>query len=301
MHPKATNLNNQDIERLQLDASLLAVDPGILNILLYAEGVQAESKETVQENLAVEMALAQSLVASSAWFALALNSNQTDQRFFPRDWLEPQGKSNPDVIMSCVLCQLANYGHSVIELIHKGLDTPARALLRATTDLAYMLAVLATDRETFQKYVLNNSLAPKEQWYTLFSNKKIAARIFNIDTTLGLPQEWTNYMRRFREENGEFFSEAIHHSYRAVVIGALPTMQGTDRVELAVLGGAPSGSSTTLGYLITSLNYGLTMFLASISLRAEFIPSFSLPHFWEAGVNLSTRTQPIFLAWLKRG
>ncbi len=49
MHPKATNLNNQDIERLKLDASLLAVDPGILNILLYAEGVQAESKETVQK------------------------------------------------------------------------------------------------------------------------------------------------------------------------------------------------------------------------------------------------------------
>lgn len=294
--PEFTQL---DQTRLACDASQLATDEGVLNMLEYARDVQSDAEESARATLAIELSLSQALVACGAWFALALHANQGNQRLFPRDWLEPEGHGNPDVIMSCVLCQLTNYSHSVIELVTRGLDTPARALLRSTADLSYMLAVLTADRETFKAYVLDKSSLPKDHWYKLFSNRKIATRISRIDAKFGLPQEWTNYMRQFREGNNEFFSEAVHHSPTAILVGALPRTPGTDQVELALFGGAPSASSATLGYLATSLNYGLTMFVETCERGEEFIPKFSQPQFWEAGVAIYRRVQPVFISWLQ--
>jgi hypothetical protein len=300
-----TNPTNEEANKIEewawlhKEADSLAADSGVLNIFSYAEGVQDESKSRAQETLSVELALANSLIAIGAWFAMALHANKADQRFFPPDWLEPTGKVNPDIILSCMLCQLTNYGHAVVSLVNKGIDTPARALVRATAELSYMLAVVVSDRETFQKYVLDSSVSQKEQWYLLFSNRKIAARMLRVDTAIGLPQEWTIAFRGFREQNGEFFSEAVHHSYRAMVCGALPSNPDNDRLELAVLGGIPSASRATLSYLIESLNYGLTMLIASVNLRAEWTPSFALSNFWESGKQLLQQIQPVFLAWLK--
>lgn len=197
------------------------------------------------------------------------------------------------------MCQLANYGHAVVTLVNKGVDTPARALARATAELSYLLAVIASDQDTFKKYALDKSVTKKAQWYRLFSNRKIAAPMARIDTAFGMPKEWTDFMREFRETNGEFFSQAVHHSFDAVVFGALPTQPGTDLVELAVLGGAPTASRATLGYLISALNYGLTTFLASAGLRTGWTPAFVLNDFWDSGKELLQRTQPIFLNWLE--
>lgn len=294
------DLNEHGLARLKKGTDVLALDERILNLLAYAGEVQDEAKDSILSNLSIEITLSRALVASSAWFALALHANQDHHRFFPRDWLEPRGEGNPDLIMSCILCQLANYGYSVIELVCRGLDTPARALLRSTADLSYMLAVLAADRETFREYVLDNTSLPKDHWYKLFSGRKLATRFIKIDAKMGLPTDFTNEMRRFHEENGEFFSEAVHHSPTAMLAGAMPINPGTDRLELAVLGGTSIGASKgTFSYLTSSLNYGLTMFVASMELRDGFAPTFSLPDFWESGMTLFQETQPLFLEWLR--
>lgn len=81
-----------ELVRLQNEATSLAADPGILNILSYAKGVQDESKSAAEETLFVELTLANSVIASSAWFAMALHSNLAEQRFFPPDWLDPAGE-----------------------------------------------------------------------------------------------------------------------------------------------------------------------------------------------------------------
>ncbi len=232
----------------------LAASDAVQTMFDLGQEAQANASEVVRSTLGVELGLSTALVSSTAWFAQALYFNQLENRFFPADWLEPNRTVNPDVIIACVLCQLANYGHSVIELVSHGLDTPARALLRATAELSYVLAALSADRETFQSFVLDTESPPKEHWYKLFSNRKLAQRIARVDQKLGLPRQWTEFMRAFRETNSEFFSEAVHHSMMSICIGAQPTIPGTDRVAFALLGGPPSGSGTTLAHLSTVLN-----------------------------------------------
>lgn len=284
---------------LERTAQQLSSDEAVLNMLEYGRDVQGEANDSAKAFLATELALSRALIASSAWFASALYSNKGDQRLFPCDWIEEGSQANPDVMIGCLLCQLANYGYSVVELVTKGLDTPARALVRPTADLSYMLAVIAADREIFQAYVLDEESSPKEIWYKLFSNRKISKRMAKIDADWDIPREWTDYMRQFREENGEFFSEAVHHSPTAVFIGAQPRILGTDRIELAVLGGSPSASKATLNYLVTSLNYGLTTFVTSCEHTEGFTNEFTLPEFWKSGKDLYHRVQPIFLQWLR--
>lgn len=277
----------------------LAASEAVRTMFDLGQEAQANASEVVRSTLGVELGLSTTLVSSTAWFAQTLYLNQSDKRFFPADWLEPTCRTNPDVIIACILCQLANYGHSVTELVSKGLDTPARALLRATADLSYALAALSADRETFQSFVLDTTSPPKEHWYKLFSNRKLAQRIARVDQTFGLPRQWTEFMRTFRETNSEFFSEAVHHSRTSIYVGAQPTVPGTDRVAFALLGGPPSGSGTTLAHLSTVLNYGLTIFVASPCERPQHEPSFAYPECWQTGVSIHQAVQSLFLEWLK--
>lgn len=290
---------NAIVHDLAEQAAALASSEAVRTMFELGDEAQASANEVVRDTLKAELGLATSLVSATAWFGQALYLNQADKRFFPADWVEPTCRSNPDIIMACVLCQLANYGHSVIELVSRGLDTPARALLRATADLSYAVAALAADRETFQTFVLDTTSAPKEHWYKLFSNRKLAQRIARVDQTLGLPRQWTESMKAFREGNSEFFSEAVHHSRTSLLIGAQPTVPGTDRVAFALLGGPPSGSGLTLGHLVTVLNYALTTLIASPHERPEHEPSFTYPDCWQTGISIHGSVQSLFIVWLK--
>ncbi|WP_147426700.1 hypothetical protein [Trinickia fusca] len=284
--------------RLAEQVSALASSETVQTMFDVGQQVQAEANDVVRSTLAVEHGLCTALVGSIAWFADALYLNRSEQRFFPPDWLDPTCSANPDFAMACVLCQLANYGHSVIELVSKGLDTPSRALLRATSDLSYMVVALSVDRETFRSFFLDDISSPKEHWYKLFSNKKLAQRVARSDQSFGLPQEWTQYMQEFRDATGEFFSEAVHHSRDSILIGSQPTVPGTDRVAFALLGGPPSGSKHTLTHLATVLNYGLTTFIASSSRRPEYFPRFAHQEYWDAGLAIHKEIQPLFLQML---
>lgn len=287
-----------DLVWLRKASAELVSDLTVENMWEYARDVQVEGAEIAGATYAVELALSKALIAVSGWFALALHANDNALRLYPADWLQPEPRGNPDAILSCVLCQLANYGYAVVNLVEKGIDTPARALLRATADLSYLLAVVASDREAFQAYTLPGSESPKEQWYKLFSNRKTAARFRKIDAERGLPPEWTEWMRGFREENNEFFSEAIHHSATSVLVGAMPTIPGTENVSFGLLGGPNGASRPTLGHLATTMNYGLSMFEASTK-HLKLPAQFSKPEFWKSGLELLERIQPVFVRWLR--
>lgn len=273
----------------------LAGSAAVTSMLGYAAQMHADSRKFTEESFEVELGLCRALVAASAWFAMALSANRGDARLYPRDWIEPQATCNPDVVMGCVLCQVSNYGYSVVHLVDRGLDTPARAVLRSAADLCYMLALLAHDRQTLQSYVLDKSVTEKERWYNLFSNRKLTSRFKEIDRVIGLPSEWTKFMEEFRVLNNGFFSEATHHSPSAILVGSLPHNPETGRVELGLLGGPNRFSQATVSHLLTVMNYGLTMFLDSLK---AFNPQFELPHFWSPGVELVNGVQPLFVDWL---
>ena len=283
-----------DMSALEELTQKLLCDDAILNMDAFGRDSQKDANELANYLFPNELALCRALLASSAWLAMALYSNRGDKRLFPRDWLMENSKVNPDVMISCFFCQLTNYGHSVVELVTKGLDTPARALIRSTADLSYTLAVIVADREIFKEYALDDKSAPRELWYRLFSNKKISKHLAKIHCELGLPNEFTEYFRQFRDENGEFFSEAVHHSPTAIFIGAQPTIPNTDKVELALLGGSPSASKATLNYLAMSLYYGLTIFVNICTQNKNLLGEFSQQEFWDTGIELYNLVQPIF-------
>jgi len=198
--------------------------------------------------------------------------------------------------MGCVLCQVSNYGYSVVSLVEQGLNTPARAVLRSAADLCFMLALLAHDREARQTYVLDKSLTEKERWYKLFSSRKLTARLREIDRALGFPAEWTKSMEEYRLELNEYFSEATHHSPNAILIGSFPRNPRTRQHDIGVLGGPNRYSRATLSHLPEVLNYGLMMFLNSIPALA---PNSTPPKFWSHGIELFSQVQPLFLTWLR--
>lgn len=296
MGPSESAVTEFDHAWLASSSAQLSADEAVVNMFEYARDIQAEGSGVASSTYAAELALSKALIAASGWFAMALHANKDALRLYPIDWLETEARGNPDVIMSCVLCQLANYGYSAVDLVEKGIDTPARALVRSAADLSYLLAVIASDQETFQAYALPSSASAKEQWYKLFSSRKIAARMRKIDAECGLPAEWTEAMRTYREENNQFFSEAVHHSATSVLVGAMPTVPGTTRVTLGLLGGPNGASKPTLDHLVSAMNYGLTRFVASTrALPAQF----SMPQFWRAGLEVLERVQPVFLSWLR--
>ena len=74
-----------------------------------------------------------------------------------------------------------------------------------------------------------------------------------VERQLGLPEFVIAEGRLLRQKNVEFFSESMHHSYRALVVGGQPTIPGTDRVEIGLLGGPNQASGPTLMHLILSI------------------------------------------------
>lgn len=296
---KSSSLENAGLD-LAERATTLVSSQAVRTMFDLGEEAQASAGKIVQSELVIELSLSTALVSSTAWFAQALYLNRSNKRFFPPDWLEQTCTTNADVAMACILCQFANYSHAIIELVCKGLDTPARALLRTTADLSYMLVILSTNREKFQSYVLDNTSSPKEHWYKLFSNRKLTQSLTQINQTLGLSEQWSKSMQTFREKNSEFFSEAIHHSKNSILIGAQPTIRGTDQVAFALLGGPPSGSGATLSHLTDVLNYGLTSFVCSSSQRPEYEPTFAYPECWQTGISIYNTAQPLYLEWLKK-
>ncbi len=224
-------------QRLAKAAKALANSTLTTNILYYADGLQDENRRFAEKEFGAELALCKALIAASGWFAMALAMNRGGERLYPRDWIEAESAGNPDIVMSGILCQVANYGYSVVGLVEQGLDTPARALLRSTADLCFALAILSNDREALQTYVLDKSLSEKERWYTLFSNRKLAARLREIDRALGVPEEVTKAMEDYRLRNNEFFQKPrITHS-SAILIGSYPCNPRTGMCTIGLFGG----------------------------------------------------------------
>ena len=104
-------------------------------MLSYAGQVQAEGAHFVKEAFEVELGLSRALASASGWLAMALRLNRSDARLYPRDWLDPCHQRQSGLRDGLHLCQVANYGHSVLSLVERGLDPPARIVLRSTEDL----------------------------------------------------------------------------------------------------------------------------------------------------------------------
>jgi len=270
------------------------------NVMGYARDQQKLGKRAVSEHYRTELAMAKALVAALTYMGMALWGNRGQQRMFPADWLRADGQQNADILLGLTFCQLANYAYSAVDLVEKGLDAPARAVVRSAAELSSMIVVLVGNREAFQVYARDDaSLDDKQKWYELFSDRKMAAQLAHIETRLGLPANWVEFMRGFRRENSEFLSEAVHHSFRSIVAGLMPTVRDTDGVDLALLGGPNGKSGHTLGHLVTCIMVCLQSTFATVAKVYGFPPAVEKWDFFSAGLDIFSEVEPVFSEWLK--
>ena len=286
-----------DADEENLDSA--SVQEAVENIFVYARDMHTEAKISAAAHFNTELTMARSLVASLALMALALYGKDRASRIFPVDWVNSHGAPDPDVVIALGLSQLANYGYAVTDLVEKGLETPARALLRPAVELSEILVMIVGDKEVFRAYSSPQTDA-KDNWYQLFSRKRVEKRLASIERLFGMPEHWISYMREFRKEKTEFFSEAVHHSYRSIVIGGQPTVPGTDHVQLGLLGGPNIGSGVTLEHFTLSVSYCLNGLFALTENVYGFTLEVPMSNFWSAGERIFRAVDKALLAWLSQ-
>ena len=279
--------------------SLVEVTDAVAEMHDHAKAVQRRSKSSVRRHLAEEIRLANALISILTFMVVGLHSKDRKDRLYPTDWLSPTGVPDPDEVLSLGFCQLANYAFAIVDLIEKGLDTPARALVRSVAELSQMLIVIAHDREVFQAYITEAPEGDKKKWYELFSSKKIAKRLAFFERKLGAPEFAITETREWQKESAEFFSQAIHHSFHSVVIGALPSIPGTENASLCLLGGPNGASGATMTHLIISIQMCLGGFFRMIEDVHKFERAIPASNSFWTGKQLFDTLEPEFRKWLR--
>jgi hypothetical protein len=170
--------------------------------------------------------------------------------------------------------------------------------VRATVELGQILTVIASDREAFQTYAANDPEGDKKKWWDLFSGKKLAKRIAKLERKFGMDEVEIVENREWRQESAEFFSEAIHHSFVSLVVGALPTVPGENRVEISLLGGPNGASRPTLTHIIIGMSVCLGAFFRTLDELHKFEPAIPENNLWWSGKDIFSSIQPQIKEWL---
>ena len=156
-------------------------------------------------------------------------------------------------------------------MAERGLDNPARALMRATGELVWTLLCLISDRVLFNEYCKANSQeSARRTWSKLFGRGELARKINGLEAKLGVPTSYTQEAARIRKRRHEFYSQVVHHSFEAVNIGAYGVSFDSDEVQFGMLGVLSESSRKTLTDLARELEYFLFVFFAVIERNPEF-------------------------------
>ena len=231
----------------------------------YINNKQKKAKESNYKYLEDELTLANISILCLSNLSLSVHTEKFDEEIFPRNWLSESSLPNPNFILSNLLLQLTNYSMSIIDLLEKGLDNPARALLRTTSELSEQIIILIHSRNDFKEYVKGHDEAASTKiWYELFSKNKIRNKLSSIEEQIGLDDKLIEYMKNYRKESNEFFSQAVHHSYIAVNVGACAWEYNSDGYINGLFGGENSAIETTLGHLNTTLWFFLISFFRKV-------------------------------------
>ncbi|MDD2271365.1 MAG: hypothetical protein PHP95_11910 [Desulfuromonadaceae bacterium] len=243
---------------------------------------QKEARQQVNNYLRNELFLTRLAIESFASLTLAIGSrNKKDLHFLPLNFISETGLPVPDVILQSFLVQICNYTDSVISLVEKGVDNPARALLRTTNELLWQSLILLANKELLSGYVKAETQEDSTRiWYQLFGKGKLTKQLHELEKTLGLSERDCDEMKTWRSSSQEFYSQAIHHSFIAVTVGAFPrSFEDSEYCNTALLGHASMNSRSTLIHL----NYQLYFFFLFFDMIFKRIYKLEFPledEFW---------------------
>jgi hypothetical protein len=240
-----------------------------------------EGRKANLKNLDESLSLTHLSISCIGLLALSMYREKHKSQIFPVNWLNESGRPNANHVLQCMLAQLANYSLSAALSLEIGLDNPARALCRVISELSEQVLVLAYSRDDFKSYIKGKD--PKSStaiWYTLFAKGKLNRRLNEIETKLGFGAEITSYMSSMRRSNNEFYSQAVHHSYIASMVGAQRSKFGGSDLRLGVFGGENSTIEPTVNYLNFSLWSFLISFFAILDKHHRLHPQHPEDSFW---------------------
>lgn len=227
-----------------------------------------------------------------AMISLSLYSSESDEEIFPKNWLSEAEIPNPNFILSNLLLQITNYSIAILDLLEKGLDNPARALVRSISELCNQTIILIDSQNDFKEYIKgNDENASNGIWYRLFSKNKMFAKISAIEKKIGHDDEFTNFYYTYRKERHQYFSESVHHSYIAVNLGAYAyKCENNDENVKNLFGGENAAIDPPLYYLNTTL-FMFIMFFYKIVNK----PKNPDKEFWLESFALYQSIEPAYL------
>lgn len=233
------------------------------------------------KNLDESLSLTHLSISCVGLLAVSMYSEKHESQLFPVNWLDESGRPNANHVLQCMLAQLANYSLSAALSLEMGLDNPARALCRVISELSEQVLVLTYSRDDFQSYIKNDDEKSSTAiWYTLFAKGKLNKRLNEIEAKLGFDAETRSYMSSMRRSNYEFYSQAVHHSYIANMVGAQVSKFGGSNLRLGVFGGENSTTEATVNYLNFSLWFFLVCFFAILDKHHGLHPQHPKDSFW---------------------
>ena len=227
---------------------------------------EQESKKTTKEHLEDELFLSYLSLECLTWISLGIIPLEDKKPpIFLNEHLKITNLPNSNLIVRNLITQITNYSLSIVSLVERGLDNPARALLRTTNELIWQTLVLLSDKNIFEEY--SKAHDPEQAnkiWHALFAKGKLNKKMEGLESRLGLSDEILQKMKNWRIQNQKFLSQAVHHSFLATNVGAFSEDFESDFSSLALLGRASSSSKTTLKYLNHELCYFIIQFFSII-------------------------------------
>jgi len=236
-----------------------------------------QSEKKIAEELHQEVFLTRLGIQATSFFALSVGDESEGKvRLIPKTWLSPDEVPEPDVILKSWLVQIANYCTSILSLVEKGYDNPARALLRSTIELMWQTLILLNRKDLLLEYCSAHTKEDANKvWFRIFGKGKLHDHLERLEISLGLPKDEQGGMKSWRKQSIEFYSQAVHHSFVATVVGANSFKFGEDENVTISLFGCPSPASrSTLNTLNYELAYFFIIFLTI--LRKDFNSGFPL-------------------------
>lgn len=238
-----------------------------------------------KEHLAEPMSLAKMGIYCFGLMAFINSKEEASEQLFKTNWIDESGIPDPNFIFESTMIQISNYSFSIFNLIQLGLDNPARSLIRILTELFHQSLVLFSNPQDMLNYTVpDTSKESNEMWFKLFGKGKLTRKLEKLEDQLGFDKQLILELRETRKSNFEFYSQAVHNSCLATVVGSQAWSFEEDKSHLALFGGVNSAIKTPLDQLNYEIWYFLLMFTTILEKMHGAAPqdlkSQSWPEIW---------------------
>lgn len=174
------------------------------------------------------------------------------------------------------LANISNTAQSALILILKGFDTQARILLRTLDERILQAIVLFNSEQDYEAWHAGESESDaKTAHYQLFSKKgRLQKKIKALENEMLGSEFDSEQVQRWRQEQNDSFSMAVHGSMAAVMVGSWAfSLHDEEKVVFPnVFGRASSASRTSFSHLLFQLFYFNALFVGLLRSVHDWVP-----------------------------